>query len=281
MATFWTYDCVCSLHDEWTFLLRSRWTKVKGLYIIARYIPFFIIIVDLYLNFGPNEIPNKCLILSDIHSCLAVISLACSECFFVLRTCALWNSNRIVLVVILSTLFAITVVCIGFSYTTISTSHCLCSHLPPLLFAHIHSAFTVTTSAIPGIPGCYWSSDSFLFFMPFILLFVFELGLVSLTLVRVIQNWRSANGPLYAVLLKHNIFYYACSLFLSGMNVLVPLLYSYSVSQSALDGLQVFVLAILATRMHLHLWHMDQHVHSSDALEWISMSGVSLAGHAA
>jgi len=35
---------------------------------------------------------------------------------------------------------------------------------------------------------------------------------------------------------------------------------------------EVVILMILATRMHLHLWHMDQHVDGSDFVVWISMS---------
>jgi len=33
---------------KWTFLLRSRWTNVKGLYIVTRYVPFLILIGNLY-----------------------------------------------------------------------------------------------------------------------------------------------------------------------------------------------------------------------------------------
>ncbi|KAG2080566.1 hypothetical protein BD769DRAFT_1555240, partial [Suillus cothurnatus] len=91
----------------WKFLRRSRWTKVKALYIIARYVPFLFIITDIY--------------------CLGVISLTCSECFFVLRTYALWNSNRIVLVAMLSALFAIIASFIGICFSAIATSHGLCS----------------------------------------------------------------------------------------------------------------------------------------------------------
>ncbi|KAG1809114.1 uncharacterized protein BJ212DRAFT_616688 [Suillus subaureus] len=97
--------------------------------------------------------------------------------------------------------------------------------------------------------------------MPFLLLFVFSLGLVFLTLIRVIQSWRTAKGSLQAALAKHNIFYYTRSLFLSTVNVFMP----------------VFVLAILATRMHLHLWHSDCHVHGSDTLVYISTFDLSPA----
>ncbi|KAG2050520.1 hypothetical protein BDR06DRAFT_640500 [Suillus hirtellus] len=141
-TTFWTYDYICSLHEEWTFLLRSRLTKVKVLYIITRYVPFFIVAADLYMNFSGNEDRDQCLILSNIYACL-----------FVLRTCALWNNNRIILIAILSTIFAI-----GIWLTTIATSH-------------------VTNSVIPDITGCHRSSGSFSFIMQFIVLLVFQLGM--------------------------------------------------------------------------------------------------------
>ncbi|KAG2748767.1 hypothetical protein P692DRAFT_20535802 [Suillus brevipes Sb2] len=262
MATFWFYDYICSFHEEWKFLYRSRWTKVKALYIIARYVPFLFVITDLFLNFSPYENSKKCKILVNIYSGFGVISLTCSECFFVLRTYALWNSNRIVLVAMLSTLFVIIASFIGICFSAIATSH-------------------VTTSAIPGITGCYRSSTSVQFFMPFLLLFIFQLGLVSLTLIRVVQTWRTSNGNMHAVLVKHNIFYYACGLFLSAVNVLAPVMFSDAAFYSLLEDLQAFILAILATRMHLHLWHIDRNVHGSEILVCMSMSDMSSADRTA
>ncbi|KAG1840618.1 hypothetical protein F4604DRAFT_1766385 [Suillus subluteus] len=64
---------------KWTFLLRSRWTKVKGLYIFARYIPFVLIIVEC-LALAPNENHKKCQILGNFCTYVGVISLTFSEC---------------------------------------------------------------------------------------------------------------------------------------------------------------------------------------------------------
>ncbi|KAG1728331.1 hypothetical protein EDB19DRAFT_164630 [Suillus lakei] len=230
LVTFW---------DEWTFLLRSRWTNVKCLYIIARYVPFCLITADLWLTLAPDENANTCRI-----------------------TYALWSNNRIVLVAMLLTLFATIVSFIGIWFSATATSQYF------------------TTSAIPGITGitgCYRTSSSVRLYLPFILLFMFQLGLVSLTLIRAIQNWRLTGCPLYAVLVKHNIFYYACGLLLSGLNVLVPMLFSNSAYHSFLEDLEVFILAILATRMHLHLWRIGRHAHDSEALLWISTSNLSPA----
>ncbi|KAG1730449.1 hypothetical protein EDB19DRAFT_2042011 [Suillus lakei] len=93
----------------------------------------------------------------------------------------------------------------------------------------------------------------------------------------VVQSWRSIKGHLHAVLVKHNIFYYACGLFLSAVNVLAPVLFSDPAYYALLEDLQAFILAILATPMHLNLWHIDRHVHGSEILVCISMSDMSSA----
>ncbi|KAG2046134.1 hypothetical protein BDR06DRAFT_1014983 [Suillus hirtellus] len=111
--------------------------------------------------------------------------------------------------------------------------------------------------------------------MPFLLLFVFELGLISLTFVRAIQSWKTVNGPLYTVLVKHDILYYACVL--AAINVIMQMMFSQYAYHSVFDDFQFYVLSILATRMHLHLWHLNQHYHilGSDALMLAPMSGMS------
>ncbi|KAG1846203.1 hypothetical protein DFJ58DRAFT_747244 [Suillus subalutaceus] len=220
--------------------------------------------MNLFINFTTNdsESPNKCGTMIFIYSGFFQMSITCSESFFVLRTYALWNNNKVILVAMLSALLAVVLTSIGSRFTTIASSY-------------------VTISMIPGITGCYWSSHS-VQFLSFVLLFVFQLGLISLTLIRVIQSWRTTNGHLHDVLVKHNIFYYACVMIIgpkvfSGMNALVPMLVSNSVYYTILEDFQAFILATLATRMHLHLWHIDRQVHGSDALIYVSMSSMSPA----
>ncbi|KAG1836132.1 hypothetical protein DFJ58DRAFT_190596 [Suillus subalutaceus] len=210
------------------------------------------------MNFIPKENSDKCQLLNNICSCFSMISVSCSECFFVLRTCALWNNNRIVVVTAVVTFLAVVVSSIGFAFGTTATA-------------------PWTTSAIPGITGCYQTSAVVQLFIPFLLLIGLEFGLMSLTLIRAIQSWRSTNSRIYTVLVKHNIFYYACGLFFSGVNVLTLLLFHYGY-QAMFQDFQFIVLAILATRMHLHLWHTDRHAHGSSALVFIPLSDISSAG---
>ncbi|KIK43167.1 hypothetical protein CY34DRAFT_725535 [Suillus luteus UH-Slu-Lm8-n1] len=249
MATFWTYNYVCSLQEEWTFLLRSRWTRVKGLYIVTRILPFLLLIGHLYMNFIPNENPEKCKTLTTVFSVFGEISGGCSECFFVLRTCALWKHNRFVLVSILTCSLVIVIARVGTSFAAIDIA-------------------SYETSAIPGITGCRNSAD---LFVPFILLFIFELGLMSLTLTRAIQGWRMANGRLYVVLVKNNLLYYLCGLFLSAVNVLASRYFPYQY-HAIFQDFQFVFLQILALRMHLHLWQIDQQTQNMDSLVCISLS---------
>ncbi|KIK38895.1 hypothetical protein CY34DRAFT_366145 [Suillus luteus UH-Slu-Lm8-n1] len=68
---------------------------------------------------------------------------------------------------------------------------------------------------------------------------------------------------------------------LSAVNVLAPVMFSDAAFYSLLEDLQAFILAILATRMHLHLWHIDRHVHGSEILVCMSMSDMSSADRTA
>ncbi|KAG2152075.1 hypothetical protein BD769DRAFT_1402987 [Suillus cothurnatus] len=295
MATFWvglyrckytrpllslfvqTYSYICSLHEEWTFLLRSRWTKVKCLYIIARYVPFFLFTSHLYMNFTPDEDPNKCLMLDTVCSCFSQLSVLCSESFFVLRTYALWNNNKIVLAALLAAFLTAGIASVGVFFGLSGSVPCTHPHLPiiPIIpLSLILSTIPVQTSPIPGITGCYQPSASIGFFVPYVLLSVLELGLISLTLVRALQTWRTANTHIFAVLLKHNIFYYACGLFCSVVNVLTSLLLHHAY-KAMFQDFQFIILAILATNMHLHLWHMDQDLHGSDAFTLVPISEIS------
>ncbi|OJA16681.1 hypothetical protein AZE42_06974 [Rhizopogon vesiculosus] len=306
VATFWTYDYVCSLHDEVrrvsgklqfdvidddmlsevdvpASIALDQGKRPLYRYTILAFSPAHRTSISVSVDFSPIESSNECRSISNICESFALISAIFSECispfpvtplppnsihsgFFILRTYALWNKNKIVLGAILTAAFAIIV-------TSIS-----------VLFATTNVA-PFETSAIPAITGCYQDSgsSSFGLFVPFLLLFVFELGLAFLTVLCAIQSWRTASNPLLTVLLKHNVFYYACGLFFSAVNVLTLLFLHVRASiiitepwvidiphtqyayHAMFEQLQVMILAILATRMHLHLWHAEQHRHDYDS----------------
>ncbi|KAG2068183.1 hypothetical protein BDR04DRAFT_787419 [Suillus decipiens] len=171
------------------------------------------------------------------------VSLLIHPGFFILRIYVLWNRNRILLAAMSSTFFIFLVASFGSAFTST-----------------VPAAYT--TSVIPGITGCYQSSTNFRLFVPFLVLTLFELGLMILTLICAVRSWRMSSGRLYVVLVKHNIFYYACGLLFSVINIFTSLLLQYSY-RNILYDFQIMILAILATRMHLHLWQTNRRAYDS------------------
>ncbi|KAG2357617.1 hypothetical protein BDR07DRAFT_1612419 [Suillus spraguei] len=275
MATFWCYDYICSLHEEWTYLLWSDRRKIKYLYILTRGLPFTLLATILYQYFISNETPDKCRMLANVDSAIVTLSAICSEAFFVLRTCALWNNNKILIAVMLSTFL----VSFQSTHYTKASGRCISQ---TFVGASIGVSFTTTgpaayaTSAIPGITGCYQSSTSLRLFIPFLLLSAFEMALMILTLIRAIQNWQIYPSHLYGALVKHNIFYYMCGFAFSVANILTSLLLHYSYND-ILHIFQFMILAMLATRMHLYLWQMNQRACGSDVLARFRMSDIAPA----
>ncbi|KAG2364368.1 hypothetical protein BDR07DRAFT_1482483 [Suillus spraguei] len=259
MATFWIYDYACSLQEEWMFLLRSDWSKVKGLYIVTRYLPFIIIVTVLWKYFAPNENMEACHVLNNLNSGLGIASVIFSECFFVLRTYVLWNKNRILLGAMSSTSVAFLVASFSSTFT-----------------ATVPAAYE--TNMIPGITDCYENPTSSGWFIQFILLTVFELGGTHDTHAHTCHTeLQMRSSRLYVVLVKHNIFYYGCALLI---NIFTSLLLQYCY-YDMLYAIEVMILAILATRMHLHLWEMSRRVYDSGDPVRITMTDMSSMNFAA
>ncbi|KAG1844395.1 hypothetical protein C8R48DRAFT_780256 [Suillus tomentosus] len=303
MAAFWAYDYACSFHEEWTFLLQSHWSKMKGLYIVTRYLPFILLVTDLYMISTPNENLVTCGMLANISLVLlrAAYSLSQGSAFyylfapsvyllppqdmhvadpihpgvFILRTYVLWDRNKILLTAILGT----------YLVSSQSTHHTqasgrsisqsfLAATIVIAIDANISAAYA--TSPIPGITGCYQNSmTTDRIFIPFLLFSVFELGLIIITLIRAIQGWRRTPCRLYVVLVNHNIFYYASAFFFATMNMFTSLFLQASY-RTVLNGFQFLTLAIFAARMHIHLWQTNQHPRGPSSM--IHLSDMSFVG---
>ncbi|KAG2070234.1 hypothetical protein BDR04DRAFT_1118567 [Suillus decipiens] len=60
---------------------------------------------SFYASFHQIETPDRCSVLGNVSSGLGISSVFFSESFFMLRTYVLWNKNRILLAVMLTTFF--------------------------------------------------------------------------------------------------------------------------------------------------------------------------------
>ncbi|KAG2068171.1 hypothetical protein BDR04DRAFT_1158149 [Suillus decipiens] len=283
IATVWAYDYACSLHEEWTFLLRSEWSGVKCLYIVTRYLPFILLATNIYQYFAPNVTLVEFQRLDYIITGLGVISVNCSECTS--RAPIKCDIRALEQQQNLARGHAVRI----FRESQIQSSPKLAIDAGSLnmyalpLLTSIPLAFntsTVVTSAIPGITGSYLSSSDIMLFVPYLLLSLLELGLMILTLIAAIQTWRMSSSCLQVVLVRHNIFYYMCGFLFSVTNVFMSLFLRYSYT-GTLYAFQFIILAILATRMHLHLWLTSRRADRYDTFVHIPMSDMSSADYIA
>ncbi|KAG2064302.1 hypothetical protein BDR04DRAFT_279997 [Suillus decipiens] len=239
-TVIWVYDYIITFHDELAFIQKSRWGKVKILYLLCRYLPFVLLAADTYQVLQPALPLSLCQTYFEINSWLEGITLVAAECMFILRTYAIWGRSRRILIILLGCFFAI---------------------LIPVVYILITFGNSVTTSEppIPNITSCYNVGESRIIVAAYVLLVVAEFEIISFTLYRSIKNYKSVanDNPLLNILIQHNIFYFICGLFFSLLVILAIALLPFVYGDMA-SNIQVTVHALLVTRMHLALWKSDR-----------------------
>ncbi|KAG2363496.1 hypothetical protein BDR07DRAFT_915559 [Suillus spraguei] len=202
-TVIWVYDYIITFDDELAFIQKSRWGKVKILYLLCRYLPFLLLAADTYQVLQPALPLSLCQTYFEINSWLEGITLVAAECMFILRTYAIWGRSRRVLIILFGCFFAI---------------------LIPVVYILITFGNSVTTSEppIPNITSCYNVGESRIIVAAYVLLVVGEFEILSFTLYRSIKNYKSVanNNPLLNILIQHNIFYFICGLFFSLLVIL-------------------------------------------------------------
>ncbi|KAG1778063.1 hypothetical protein EV702DRAFT_1097115 [Suillus placidus] len=191
LAVFWVYDCFLTLDQEVSLIHCPPWKKGSVLYVMARYLPAFLLCVHIYMNYLQNENFVTCKSLLSISYCAAAFCIACAEGIFVLRTYALWGNKKSILGLMLST-----VLCLAILDVVMTTA--------------ISSQLELELSGWGD--GCYSLSHDKMAAAPWSLLVAFELEILVLTIIRVYWAYRERGCALINILLQHNIFYFGIGL---------------------------------------------------------------------
>jgi len=69
---------------------------------------------------------------------------------------------------------------VSVTFASSAAAPCMRSDLPLDIVLQFIHVFTVKTSGVPGITGCYQAQGSTEFFIPYLLLFILELGMLHL-----------------------------------------------------------------------------------------------------
>ncbi|KAG1830485.1 hypothetical protein F4604DRAFT_1866788, partial [Suillus subluteus] len=107
-----------------------------------------------------------------------------------------------------------------------------------------NSSSTVMQSPIPKVTSCYDGTRGHIIILAYALLVIVEIEILSFMLYHSWKYYRQHGNdmPLVRVLIKHNIFYFACGLVFSTAVVVVVVILPFVIH------------GILATRMHRELY---------------------------
>ncbi|KAJ8595190.1 hypothetical protein M405DRAFT_929690 [Rhizopogon salebrosus TDB-379] len=252
----WAYDFVLTFDEEVEFVLDARWRIPKLLYLVCRYSPIAVLVTGLSPILQHGLSVKSCTTYSAIDSYIGGITLYCVEALFMLRVLAMSGHQR----------WRWIVAFCNFVFLMVPLGVTLAFH---------DSSSISSQSPIPEITSCYTSKTGHIVFVAYILLVIGETEILGFMLYHSWILYREHERIIHLVqiLIRHNIFYFACGLFSSSL-VVVILFTAPAKYYDVASDLQIVLHTILATRMHRELWRAATHQEDS------SLGGVSVVAFA-
>ncbi|KAF8639307.1 hypothetical protein AX17_001588, partial [Amanita inopinata Kibby_2008] len=196
--TLFIYDFLLTFGQEVSLIWWSKWSIVKVLFLLSRYMPFVDIIVVTYHQFGTLSI-SQCNIAYQINGWMFVIGMALSEVILTIRTWIIWNKDKR-LTYGLPVFFCLTWAA-GFVVMSIFIRSLAFIQLP-----------------FPFIKGCIVIAGSRILTVDWALLMFYNTGNLMLMVIRVTSlYWSGVESRLLRRLYTDGVFYYA---FLFGISVI-------------------------------------------------------------
>jgi len=232
-VAIWVYEFIRSIGLEVSLVWKEAWNIPKGLYLLARYFPFVMLVLLNYYN------QTDCVMYQKLLTWSVNISMCIAEVIFALRTWAVWDRTRkmaIFLTLFFLVIWISTFVIIGF-----------------------WTSRTVYPSAPQELLSCrdIYSQEEQRFFrsLNFVLIVVFYAVTLALTSIKAYQYF-SGNLEIGLMRIVHfdgllyYLFLFAVSFKILILNVVSKTLISHA---GVLSGLQPTICTLMACRMLLHL----------------------------
>ncbi|KIJ12255.1 hypothetical protein PAXINDRAFT_14878 [Paxillus involutus ATCC 200175] len=194
VLVIWVYEYAITFDDEITFLRDSKWSIVKIIYLVCRYLMFPFVITNTfhYLQLGLTLEECKNYFQFELCEFDAIKSIAyglsfgttvagaiiifCAELMFLVRTYALWHRSRAALIIIIA------------SFTAF--------HISVFVILVLYD-LGVTVMPVSGITSCNDVFNSRLIVWAYILLVIGETA-SSVTAIATIEFLEVPYGPLSA-----------------------------------------------------------------------------------
>ncbi|TFK71032.1 hypothetical protein BDN72DRAFT_493470 [Pluteus cervinus] len=233
-STLYLYDLLLTLDSEVNLLWPSKWTLFKVVYLLQRYLPLVdTMLLAMIWEFG--DVNSKaCESLFKISNWSFVVGMIFSEAILIRRTLAVWGDNRKLQIAI---------------YLIF-----LCWMIPIYwMLGNYHNTLTYHSIPVPGL-HCFATGKAHLNYLCWILLTVFDIGLLILIAIPAHRESRDAifRSMLIQVVYRDAILYYLYLVAFSATNVILTLKLQ-SDCANLLLSLERVMYPILTSHVVLHI----------------------------
>lgn len=196
------YDALLTIGDEINYVWFQPWTLGSFLFMINRYLPFIDTSMGLYLQLTETS-PSQCEMYYNGITWLIAIGLMVSELILLLRTWALWERSRKILLILG-----------GLSTATF---------VPGILITHWEIK-SLHFGAVPeGGVGCNLISASKIIMVAYVLIALSETVVVVLTIIKGQQHRaRNSRSSWVKRVYRHGLIFYFYLLAITVVNMVVP-----------------------------------------------------------
>ncbi|KAF9001283.1 hypothetical protein BDQ17DRAFT_1426573 [Cyathus striatus] len=262
-------DYFLTLELEIKYIWSTKWSTLSLMFLFTRYLPFVESSVLLYRIFAPGLSTETCNQVYKVNALLILVGIVVAEIILSRRTWAVWGRNKIVGIGLIIFWFSATIPAI------------------PVIVLFSGTAKFVDPPYHP-FRGCFLQGGSRILSIEWILLMIYDGGLLTLMAVQALRTLTIGNetflkafftssrpGELLKPMLKDGILYYFYLFVLSALNVIViramPIDYL-----NLLTMLERVIHAILTCRVVLHIRDSAKTEAYHDSLNECYLSGSSM-----
>ncbi|KAJ3495110.1 hypothetical protein NLJ89_g10680 [Agrocybe chaxingu] len=197
------WDYLLTVGMEVEHIWPGRWTVVKVIFLIQRYVPFLDIMwFGMHVSFGSNMSEVTCYRLNDVGKPLALIGLLASEIVLCFRVWAVWNRNKVMM-------FTLPILFAG-------------CWVPPIVFLVIFMKSVVFTEIAPPFLGCVVLSADQIIALSWVFLVIWDALILMLMLVPALKALKySGHTALFRTVYGEGIIYYFYLFVISLVNLLL------------------------------------------------------------
>jgi len=201
--TVFVFDYLITFPDEVEFVWNGKANPAAVLFFITRYLPFIDGIFLLAEQFLPNPSRSTCLALFHLEGWFYLSGFFMASSILILRTYAIWKSNKYIAYGLTALLIACTA---GGGY---------------FLEKSLLSLTFIPSPSKSVFPGCFIINFERILWISYLLILVFHSVILVLTLLRVIQQRRMKHSSLFRTIYRDGSLCYIYLFGVSFVNIVV------------------------------------------------------------